>query len=142
MHSTSQHYPAERQLTLLFDVKTAGLVTDGIRTLDQHKTENILINLLLQRAQFSVRTVHSSSRLTSCITAKPNLAHGPGRPVRFAAHRQPLCWNFMDHSRIVLSVGGSVWYMIRNLRCTVTIESPEVWHIPPGTSCIYTYSRR
>ena len=30
---------------------------------------------------------------------------------------------FMYHSRIVLSVGGSVWYMIRNLRCTVTIDS-------------------
>ena len=30
---------------------------------------------------------------------------------------------FMYHSRIVLSVGGSVWYMIRNLRCTVTIRS-------------------
>ena len=30
---------------------------------------------------------------------------------------------FMYHSRIVLSVGGSVWYMLRNLRCTVTIDS-------------------
>ena len=30
---------------------------------------------------------------------------------------------FMYHSRIVLSVVGSVWYMIRNLRCTVTIDS-------------------
>ena len=50
-------------------------------------------------------------------------ADGPGRPVRFAAHRQPLCWNCMYHSRIVLSVGGSVWYMIRNLCCTVTIDS-------------------
>ena len=30
---------------------------------------------------------------------------------------------FMYHSRIVLSVGGSVWYMIQNLRCTVTIDS-------------------
>ena len=30
---------------------------------------------------------------------------------------------FMCHSRIVLSVGGSVWHMIRNLRCTVTIDS-------------------
>ena len=31
---------------------------------------------------------------------------------------------FMYHSRIVLSsVGGSVWYMIRNLRCIVTIDS-------------------
>ena len=29
----------------------------------------------------------------------------------------------MYHSRIVLSVDGSVWYMIRNLRCTVTIDS-------------------
>jgi len=29
----------------------------------------------------------------------------------------------MYHSRIVLSVGGSVWHMIRNLRCTVTIDS-------------------
>jgi hypothetical protein len=32
-------------------------------------------------------------------------------------------WNFMYRSRIVLSVGGSVWYMVRNLRCTITIES-------------------
>ena len=30
---------------------------------------------------------------------------------------------FMYHSRIALSVGGSVWYMIRNLRFTVTIDS-------------------
>ena len=44
-------------------------------------------------------------------------------PVRFAAHRQPLCWNFMYHSRIILSLGGSVRYMVRNLRCTVTIDS-------------------
>ena len=28
----------------------------------------------------------------------------------------------MYHSRIVLSVGGCVWYMIRNLRCTFTID--------------------
>jgi hypothetical protein len=48
---------------------------------------------------------------------------GRGRPVRFAAHRQPLYWDFMYHSRIVLSVSGSVWYVVRNLRCTVTIDS-------------------
>ena len=30
---------------------------------------------------------------------------------------------FMYHSRIVLSVGGSMWYMIRNLRCTVKTDS-------------------
>ena len=29
----------------------------------------------------------------------------------------------MYHSRIVLSLGGSVWYMIRKLRCTITIDS-------------------
>jgi hypothetical protein len=29
----------------------------------------------------------------------------------------------MYHSRIVLSVGGSVWYMVRNHRCTVTMNS-------------------
>jgi hypothetical protein len=51
------------------------------------------------------------------------LADGPGQPIHFAAHRQPLCWNFMDHSSIVLSVGGSVWYMVRNLCCIVTINS-------------------
>jgi len=50
-------------------------------------------------------------------------ADGPGWPVLFAAHRQPLCRNFMYHSRIVLSVRGSVWYMVRNLHCTVTIDS-------------------
>jgi hypothetical protein len=44
-------------------------------------------------------------------------------PVRFAAHKHPLCWNFLYHSRIVLSIGGSMWYMVRNLRCTFTIYS-------------------
>jgi hypothetical protein len=29
----------------------------------------------------------------------------------------------MDHSRIVLSVGGSVWYMVCDLRCIITIDS-------------------
>jgi hypothetical protein len=29
----------------------------------------------------------------------------------------------MYYSRIVLSVGGSVWYVVRNLRCTVIIDS-------------------
>jgi len=56
----------------------------------------------------------------TCVTVS---ADGPGRPLLFAAHRQPLCWNFMYHSRIVLSVGGSVRYMIQNLRCTITIDS-------------------
>ena len=46
-----------------------------------------------------------------------------GQPVRFAAHRQPFYWDFIYQSRIALSVGGSVWYMVRNVRCTVTIDS-------------------
>jgi len=60
----------------------------------------------------------NASRTRSTVSAD-----GPRRPIHFAVHRQPLCWNFMYHSQIVLSVGGSVWYMIRNLRCTVTIDS-------------------
>jgi hypothetical protein len=48
---------------------------------------------------------------------------GLGQPVSFPAHRQPLSRNFMYHSRIVLSVGGSVCYTVRNLRCTVKIDS-------------------
>ena len=55
--------------------------------------------------------------------ARQSRPMAPGRPVRFAAHRQPLYCNFMYHSRIVLSIGGSVWYMVRNLRCTVTTDS-------------------
>ena len=62
--------------------------------------------------------------INKCVTAvKVSNFDGPGRPLRFAAHRQPLCWNFMYHSRIVLSLGGSVRYMVRNLRYTVTIDS-------------------
>jgi hypothetical protein len=34
-----------------------------------------------------------------------------------------VCWNYMYHPRIILSVVGSVWYMVRNHRCTVTIDS-------------------
>ena len=40
----------------------------------------------------------------------------------FLSARQTLL-EFMYHSRIFLSVGGSVWYKIRNLRCTVKIDS-------------------
>ena len=63
-------------------------------------------------------------------------SEGSGRPVRFAAHREPLCWNFMYHSRIVLSVGSSVWYMVRNRRCSHNwlsfgkFQDPERFLIP------------
>jgi hypothetical protein len=55
--------------------------------------------------------------------ARQSLPMAPTSLFVLAAHRQPLCWNFLYHSRIVLSVGGSVWYLVRNLRCTVTIDS-------------------
>jgi hypothetical protein len=58
------------------------------------------------------------SRTSSTVSAD-----GPGRPVRSVGHRRPFCWSFMYHSWIVSYVGGSVWYMVRNLRCTVTIDS-------------------
>jgi hypothetical protein len=48
---------------------------------------------------------------------------GPRPPVGFAALRQSFCWNFLYHSRIVLSICDSVWYLVRNLRYTVTIDS-------------------
>ena len=73
----------------------------------------------------------NASRTRSTVSAD-----GPGRPLLFAAHRQPLCWNFMYHSWIVLSVGGSVWYMIWNLRCTVTIDS--IWQIPRHRTLSYS----
>ena len=41
----------------------------------------------------------------------------------FRSAQAAILLEFMYHSRIVLSVGGSVWYTIRNLRCTVTIDS-------------------
>jgi hypothetical protein len=56
----------------------------------------------------------------TCLTVS---ADGPGRPVCFAVHRQPLCWKFLYHSRIVLSVGGCMWYLVWNLCCSITIDS-------------------
>ena len=70
------------------------------------------------------RYVHHWSILTEVSRTRSTVsADDPGRPFRFAAHRLPLCWSFVYHSRTDLSVGGSVWYMVRNLRCTATIES-------------------
>ena len=41
----------------------------------------------------------------------------------FRSTQAAILLEFMNYSRIVLSVGGSVWYMNRNFRCTVTINS-------------------
>jgi hypothetical protein len=43
--------------------------------------------------------------------------------VRCETNRKPLYCNFMYHSRTVFSVGGSVWYVVRNLRCTIKTDS-------------------
>jgi hypothetical protein len=43
----------------------------------------------------------------------------PGLPVLFAAHKLFVSSNFLYHSLIVLSVGGSVWYLARKPRCTM-----------------------
>ena len=63
--------------------------------------------------------------ILGCITLRKEQA--PGLWARTAcSFRSPQAatlLEFMYHSRIVLSVGGSVWYVIRNLRCTVTIDS-------------------
>jgi hypothetical protein len=47
---------------------------------------------------------------------------GPGLPGRFATHKQPVSSHFLYQSLTVLSVGGSVRYLVRKLRCIVTID--------------------
>jgi hypothetical protein len=47
---------------------------------------------------------------------------GPGLLVRFATHKQPVSSTFLYQSLTVLSVGGSVRYLVRKPRCTVTID--------------------
>jgi hypothetical protein len=46
----------------------------------------------------------------------------PGLPVRFATHKQPVSSHSLYQSLTVLSVGGSVRYLVRKPRCTVTID--------------------
>jgi hypothetical protein len=40
----------------------------------------------------------------------------------FATHKQPVSSNFLYQSLTVLSVGGSVWYLVLKPRCTATID--------------------
>ena len=63
-----------------------------------------------------------------CATTKTDTAHGSMGPwartaCSFRSAQAATLLEFIYHSRIVLSVGGSVWYMIRNLRYIVTIDS-------------------
>jgi hypothetical protein len=47
---------------------------------------------------------------------------GLGLPVPFATHKQPVSSNFLYQSLTVLSVGGSVRYLVRKPRCTVASD--------------------
>jgi len=88
-------YGAEKLVTLGIDLTSVIVTLSKLRAKPDtcgSRQNSYLLPLRLFR-------VHS-------LSYRPN--RGPGRPLRFAAHRQPLCWNFMYHSRIVLSVGGSV----------------------------------
>ena len=38
----------------------------------------------------------------------------PGRPVRLAALRLPVCSKMLYHVRIGLSIDGPLWYCVRN----------------------------
>jgi hypothetical protein len=68
-----------------------------------------------------------SLKKKSSVTRNIHQTGRPGLWVRtacsFRSAQAVILLEFMYHSRVVLSVGGSVWYMIRNLRCTVTIDS-------------------
>jgi hypothetical protein len=78
----------------------------------------------------------------TCSTVSTN---DPSWPVRFTVHRQLLCSHFMYHSRIVLSIGGSVWYVVWNLCCSITIDSVlanskthRMLSYPPSLPCFVT----
>jgi hypothetical protein len=79
----------------------------------------------LRRMRQTLDSGISNSRLLTKVSRTRSIVSADfrGRPFRFTAHRRPLCWDFLYHSRIVLSVGGSVWYFVRNFRYTVTIGS-------------------
>jgi len=50
-----------------------------------------------------------------------------GRPLDFWLHRHPVSVNCLYHPRMVLSVGGSIAYFVRNAHCTVTTDL-LVWY--------------
>jgi hypothetical protein len=74
----------------------------------------------------------SNSRLARCVdfwgllvkilVHCPVSGDGPGLPALIAAHKHPVSSNFLYHFLIVLSIGGSVWYLVRKPRSTVIID--------------------
>jgi hypothetical protein len=52
-----------------------------------------------------------------------SLRRWPWPACSFCGTEQPVTSTFLFHSLIVLSVGGYVWYLVRQPRCTVIIDS-------------------
>jgi hypothetical protein len=69
------------------------------------------------------RTICPPSNFWGLLT---NISHTRSAVVAslfISQHAGSHCWNFMYHSWIVLSIGGSVWHTVRNLHCTFTVNS-------------------
>ena len=90
--------------------------------------------------------IFRSTRLcaTVCGTNHPRCCRPPATGLwaraacSFRSAQAATLLEFMYHSQIVLSVGGSVWYMIRNLRRTVTIDTTQFGQIPRHGTLSYS----
>ena len=81
------------------------------------KTESIVT------VQRRFRIMYHTEPPTDKIIREWYMNSSRGAACSFRSAQAATLLEFMYHSRIVLSVGGSVWYMFRNLCCTVTIDS-------------------
>jgi hypothetical protein len=91
-----------------------GLQASLLRRIRQTVTRDISNSRLVRRVDFWGLLV-KDFRTRSTVSGD-----GPGLPVLSVAHKQ---LNFLCHSLIVFSVGGSVWYLVRKPCCTVIIDS-------------------
>jgi hypothetical protein len=84
---------------LLLIVQSIGLNTvqsDYSKEYGYHQTKNRDRHSRFLSYLTGARYVHPWSILTEVSRTRSTVsADGPSRPVHFAAHRQPLCWNFM-----------------------------------------------
>ena len=101
----------------------------------QHRKEVKLDSILCQEGSRDWILSHCCDKSLVPTSQRIYRAKGTGRPglwartaCSFRSAQAATLLEIMYHSRIVLSVGGSVWYMIRNLRCTVTIDSVLARH--------------
>jgi hypothetical protein len=90
------------------------LWAEGVPGAEMHRR----ISVQYSNSVVSLRMVYE--RIESFKNGRTSIKHEEGTKLlgNCAAHRQPLYWNFMYHSRIVLSVDGSVRYVVRNHRCS------------------------